>query len=166
VSTLLLQATSLLTALGMAGTPAVLAACLALCVPGMAHAAAGASETGHQAHAGHATTVAVAHQDHQTPDPHAGHHDATGDADQSGADQSCCADAGWQGLPGACCPDATVTPGRTVPAARDAAVLSPHGVAVTVARVFAPPSSPASFSPLSRPLVPPSPTRSPLVLRI
>lgn len=161
--TLLLRATSLLTALGLAGTPAVLAACLALRAPGMAHAAADAPET---AHAGHTTTVEVAHQGHQTPDPHAGHHDAASDADQSGADQSCCADAGWQGLPGACCPDATVTPGRTVPAARDAAGLSPHGVAVTVARVFAPPSSPASFSPLSRPLVPPSPTRSPLVLRI
>lgn len=160
MSTLLLRATSLLTALGLAGTPAVLAACLALCAPGMAHAA---TDIGRDVHAGHASTVEVAHEGHQTPDPHAAHHGEMSDA--AGTAASCCPDARWQGVDASCCPDAAVTFGTKVPAARDGAGLL-YPVAVTVARVFAPPSSPASFSPLSRPLVPPSPTRSPLVLRI
>lgn len=162
---MLLRATSLLTAFGLAGTPAVLAACLALCAPGMVHAAAGAPGTGHDAHAGHTTTVEVAHQGgHQAPDPHADHHREQGDA--TGAHASCCADAGWQGVDDACCPDTALTPGTTVPTARDAAGFSHPMAAVAVGHGLDPAPSSASFSPLRRPLAPPSPTRSPLVLRI
>jgi hypothetical protein len=144
---------------GLAGLPALVVACVALCTPGVAH---GSTHVGSEPRAAH----------HHTGEPHSGaatHAPASHEAQQhgdSGAATACHADDSLLSEGSSCCPTGTAGIASAVPTVRaargapDAPVPAgtgvPHGwrLASSVPFVMTPE------------VPPPSPTRSPLVLRI
>jgi hypothetical protein len=155
--------TSLAIAIALSGSPAVLSACMALCLPGV-HTAASDTDTqpaGHAAPLAAAPASASAHAHHGSPVSNESAATAPTTASSDGLSETRLSATCTN-----CCPEGQVIlvvgPGveRT-----DAKFFSVSSTASQVASVLPTPLG-LEASPPSQPVPPPSPTRAPVVLRI
>jgi hypothetical protein len=150
---LMTRAIAVLTIAVLAGTPALVAACVTACMPGASHASAAhdvvAANDGTEPHG----AADAHHQHHHAPDD-----GATDEASEqvrlTGIELSCCPFAASTSL------DAALAPAR----ADAGALVAPMSVSAASALLRAPVFAVVPFA--SPPISPPSPARAPLVLRI
>jgi hypothetical protein len=147
---------ALLTAATLAGTPAVVGACLALCVPGLAAGAARSTGTPAASHVVHGAR-------HEPPEPisHSHHHETAPSEEALSStppaldalDRGCCEDT-------ATAPLASLTAARAMPAPPTTAVAGPPGQprVPLLARIVDSRAGP--------PVEPPRPVRTAAILRI
>ncbi len=154
--------TSLAVALALSGSPAVLAACMALCVESPVTAAAQTSQAhaGHGAHSAAAAVPAASSHAHHgaaaTQSAGAVSHSSTNHESSDTRLVATCSN---------CCVDGEVASTAGLNAERSGANALGAAPSVEVASFHLPPAAHA-LSPSSPPTAPPAPTRAPLALRI
>jgi len=155
--------TSLAIAIALSGSPAVLSACMALCLPGVDTAASNtdSQSAGHAAHLAAAPAGASAHAHHGSSVSHESAATAPTTASSHGS-----AEARLSTTCTNCCPEgqAVLVAGPGVERT-DAKSFSVTSTGSQVAS-FLPTPLGLRASPPNPPVPPPSPTRAPLVLRI
>jgi hypothetical protein len=155
--------TSLAIVIALSGAPAVLSACMALCLQGVVTAASHSESqsAGHAAHRAAAPAVPAAHAHHGSPVP-----DESAAIAPTAASSSDSSEARLSTTCTNCCPEgqAVLVAGPNVERTDAKSFSATPAVSQVASFLLTPPGLGAS--PPSPPVPPPSPTRASLVLRI